>query len=91
MHHCYRFTSRAYSKNKLQAIPSFFCFLLLYPQWFLGIIGDLLEVIFYSLFEKMATEENFCKANYVFIHLVLKLYSDMLFVFKQKSLGGRTL
>ena len=48
-------------------------------------------MIFYSLFEKMATEENVCKANYVFIHLVLKLYSDMLFVFKQKSLGGRTL
>ena len=50
-----------------------YCFLLLlYSQWFLEIIAILLEVIFYSLFEKMATEENVCKANDVFIHLVLK-------------------
>ena len=40
----------------------------------LEIIADLLGAIFYSLFEKMATEENVCKANDVFVHLVLKLY-----------------
>ena len=49
-----------------------FFFFFYIPSGFLEIIADLLEVIFYSLFEKMATDENVCKANDVFIHLVLK-------------------
>ena len=41
---------------------------------FLHIITVLLGVIFCSLFEKMATEENVWKANYVFIYVLHKLY-----------------